>query len=290
MMIYNIIKLNLRKKRCLFFFWYQERKHVKKWLLCWVLSTSLTIEILKKILPYRFINEKFNIKIIIDKKVSLNFRIDQLPDLHSFIKTYDNYITHFNIDFKENDIVLDLGAHIGTFSIPLIMENPHIKIYGYEPDEKNFKQLLGNLTINNISTKQCEIYKIAVYDEEKELKFTTGKTSTTGSVESANFYKAVKNAKTVTCKATTLEKIFLVNNIQHCKLLKIDCEGSEYGIFKKVDRGLFKKIDNIIVEAHPTDRYQPELIKKILEEAGYTVTGQMHQNGCYDFFGTRLEY
>jgi hypothetical protein len=42
----------------------------------------------------------------------------------------------------------------------------------------------------------------------------------------------------------------LMEHIDHCDLMKIDCEGSEFEIFEEMEDDLFKKISVIYVEYH----------------------------------------
>lgn len=65
---------------------------------------------------------------------------------------------------KPNDVVYDIGAYIGTFSIPLALEN--MKVYAFEGFPDNFERLSLNCKpYNNITT-----YSVAVSNETKKSK------------------------------------------------------------------------------------------------------------------------
>src|SRR3989339_2249547 len=51
---------------------------------------------------------------------------------------------------KKAKVILDIGAHIGLFSIYCRCLNNGVKIFSYEPDERNYLILKKNLDINKI--------------------------------------------------------------------------------------------------------------------------------------------
>ena len=59
----------------------------------------------------------------------------------------------------DNSVILDIGANIGTWSIPLAIKNR--KIYSFEPFDSSFYALCGNIFINkkenNIYPRQCAL-------------------------------------------------------------------------------------------------------------------------------------
>jgi hypothetical protein len=63
----------------------------------------------------------------------------------------------------------------------------------------------------------------------------------------------------------------LEKNISKINFLKIDCEGSEYGIFENFSEDFLKIIDKIIMEYHlNTDGRLVKMIEK-LQNNGFTV-------------------
>lgn len=65
----------------------------------------------------------------------------------------NNLIKYTQKYLKDDSIILDIGANIGTWSIPLAIENR--KIYSFEPFDSSFYALCGNIFLNN---KENHIY------------------------------------------------------------------------------------------------------------------------------------
>ncbi len=69
-------------------------------------------------------------------------------------------------------------------------------------------------------------------------------------------------------KNTTLSDIIKRFNINHSAVLKVDCEGCEYGILLKAQNSDLRKFEQIMVEYH----YGYLNLKMKLESAGFKVS------------------
>lgn len=77
---------------------------------------------------------------------------------------------------------------------------------------------------------------------------------------------AINNCKNITAickKVRSLDYIFRQMKVEKCDLLKIDCEGCEYEIFKNCSKGTFKKIKQIIMEVHLFNNKMNHAYKKL---------------------------
>jgi len=97
----------------------------------------------------------------------------------------------------------------------------------------------------------------------------------------------VENRKT-TVEAISLVCIFQKYKIDRCKILKVDCEGSEYAIFSTVPDHVLEKIDYIFIESHPVKGINPAEFKNYLQDKGLSVQGHfVPSSGCWEWFGKR---
>lgn len=166
-----------------------------------------------------------------------------------------------DIVFEEGDIVIDIGAYIGLFSMALAKKHPGIMIYAFEPISVNYRNMLRGIEANGIRNVQA--FRLAVTADGRELEmlyshsFTGG--STTLEIQKENISSAHLVEKVL---SKTLDQIFADFGIARCKLLKIDCEGSEYEILynaKCLDR-----VSHIRGEFH---------LNKTLEAKGFSIEG-----------------
>lgn len=176
-----------------------------------------------------------------------------------------------NFKIKQKDTVVDIGAHIGSFSVLAGSEASKGVVYSFEPDKSNYSLLQKNCQLNNLNN--IKTFNCAVSSTKGERSFNISKMV---SAENS-LYKLGSTKTTVEC--TTLQDIFREQNIERCNFLKIDCEGAEYEIIFDTPDSLFYRVDKIVIEAHskkyfnlPNAYYTLEKLVKRLNDLGYKTT------------------
>ena len=116
----------------------------------------------------------------LDKWDSLDLSINQI---------YNKFETEIvKNQIKESDIVIDIGAHIGYFSLifaKLVGNNG--KVFSFEPEPENYKILKKNIEINNYQNVILE--QKGVSDINNSVKLYSGSTSS----GSSRIYKPEQN-------------------------------------------------------------------------------------------------
>lgn len=168
----------------------------------------------------------------------------------------EEYKNIFNIDFKEGDIVIDIGANVGMISILLAKKFPFLKIYSFEPLPMNYNNFIKNIELNNIDKNIIKPFNLAITKDSRDVSMFIGLLNQGGSF-------IIDNPSTfnisVNIKSETLDNIIKNNDINKIKLLKIDCEGSEYEILYNTNKNNLLKIDNIFGEFHSKNNlYNPQ--------------------------------
>lgn len=177
----------------------------------------------------------------------------------------ENY--YFHIANGKKNIVLDIGLNIGSASLYFINKIKNIeKIYGYEPFEKTFYAAHNNLKeyIGNGDTIEIFNYGLSDVNERRQIVFNPNVTCAQSSIIQ-NTLKAQKQYVDWGLADDTENEIVeievrkasdilsaIVDKHSDCNIiLKIDCEGEEYGIFADLEQyGLFSKIYMIMLEWH----------------------------------------
>lgn len=160
------------------------------------------------------------------------------------------------INFKAGDIVLDLGGNIGLFSIWLAKQWPQIKIYSFEPLIENYENLLHNLVENQIKNV-IPFYK-AITGDGRRVQIATPKNVSGGA--SLRFDRSYNGDPNLIYRSFvdswTLNECFSFLKLDQVKLLKIDCEGSEFEILPACSK--LYKIEYLSGEFHKTPKKEHE--------------------------------
>ena len=161
----------------------------------------------------------------------------------------DNYkIIEKGVPFKSNDLIIDIGANIGMFSILYAKLHPYVKIYACEPVAETYIRLCKNIKINNI-TNIIPI-NTAVSGGEKIKQITYHPQGLGGASSHFNdlMVKNIEGIASIYVSCITLDELMLSFNINECQLLKIDCEGAEYDII--YNSKLLNRINYLVGEFH----------------------------------------
>ncbi len=78
----------------------------------------------------------------------------------------------FQIDFKEGDIVIDIGANVGMVSILLAKKFPFFKIYSFEPMRNNYESFLKNIELNKVPNGVIKHFNKAVTKDGRIVSMT----------------------------------------------------------------------------------------------------------------------
>ena len=238
---------------------------------------------LNNILTKKYLNENYIYTVNIDNNL-FHFQDSILSESVNMIAhELSNNEYDFNIDFKEGDIVIDIGANVGMVSILLAKKFPFLKIYSFEPLKENYDNFIKNIELNNIPkgviiaenkavTKDGRLITMSINSANKDGSSTTD-------VISINSIMTKENSQV---ESITLEEIFNKYNINKLKLLKIDCEGSEYEILYNTYTNLLKNIENLRGEFHEnknlTDEYDIDKLCEYVSKyiKNYKVTKARH--------------
>ncbi len=161
-----------------------------------------------------------------------NLRITRvLLDEKYFLEhLYDSYLLN-NIDFNDQDLVIDCGANVGELFLSIKSDNPNIQYIGFEPDDQVFECL--QLNTNSKSSNIC------LSNESGEKNFFIDSLGANSSV-----YESEPGMDSMVVKVEKLENLYPDTEI---KLLKIDAEGSELEVLEG-SKKIFNNIDYISVD------------------------------------------
>jgi len=169
---------------------------------------------------------------------------------------------------NDNSVFIDVGAHMGTYSINLA---PHCKhVYSFEPQQFTYYQLCGNVALNGLFNVTC--YNNAVSDEvcTKELNIIShdggGSTLEVDTI-------GVRNEKII--KKQSVETVRIDDyNFSDVSFIKIDVEGHELEVIKGAINTIEKYNPVLLFECWNCDWYvdKKDLTINFVKSLGYSVT------------------
>ncbi|NWK06332.1 FkbM family methyltransferase [Marine Group I thaumarchaeote] len=211
--------------------------------------------------------------VVFETKTGLKIKIRvKSTDLMALTNVW--MINEYDVDgfeINSSDIIIDVGAHIGLFSLLVSQFCKTGKIFSFEPIRENFDLLVSNLALNHI--ENVFPFNVGVSKKSGKLNLFLNNDQSAHSI-------FPKGSESITVEAISLQKIFDEKQISSCKLLKLDCEGAEYDIIDSLPVEYLDKIQNMAIEYHLADT-KPELIKNLIlkiKNAGFKIKTGPHYN------------
>lgn len=148
---------------------------------------------------------------------------------------------------KNANMVFDIGANTGIYSLLTKTINPKANVHAFEPMPKIFEKLNKNIQINNFDI-QC--HEIAASDNTGTAKiYDVG--------DEHDYAASITNRHSFTnateIKTTKLDDFIEGNNISQVDLLKIDVEGHEPEVLSGFSNGLAKFKPSMLIEVLTAD-------------------------------------
>ena len=205
-------------------------------------------------------------------KCIIRDKSDSVVFLENFF--LDSYTREKGFDIKENDLVIDVGGHVGYFTIYAAKKAKNGKIITFEPSKESFNVLKNNLKINNIQNVIIENVGVGAKSGTAILNVDT-----TNSIGNSIFYSS-KNSEKEDIRITTIPEIVKKYKIKSIDLLKLDCEGAEFEIILNLPSTILNTIKKISVEVHKIENFDIVDIEKFLVKNNFSVRRKyfLHEN------------
>ena len=154
---------------------------------------------------------------------------------------------------KQGDIVVDVGAHIGRYTIIASKRvGTNGKVISIEAHPGNYEMLNRNIELNGLTNVTTLNY--AVYSKETKIKlFLPGEKSNRTIYNTLISTRATDEEKFVEVNADTLDDLLQNNEISHADInwIKIDVEGAELEVLKGADSIMsHSKNITLLIEVH----------------------------------------
>ena len=193
-----------------------------------------------------------------------SYHFPELKYNHTFTKMYqkDRWETYFEselFELEEDDIVIDVGAHIGVTS--LLASKRASKVFAVEPSPRSLPYLRKNTENQN----NIEIIERAAWNEEGTMTLQFGNATDDDSLIKPD---DGGDGTVEEVRTDTLENIIKETGMDEIDLVKIEAEGVEPEIAEGIrDANVQKVVSTGNDERHGEEVHRE--VEKILNDLGY---------------------
>ena len=148
---------------------------------------------------------------------------------------------------KSGDVIVDVGAHIGVFTVWAASRDPNARVIAVEPSAATLKYLHHNVETNKLTNVTIVDAACGSSDGMVEM-LARGPAACNTTFRSDNYgssFAVIGNARKI-----TLKRLFSDFAIDHCDLLKLDCEGAEYDTLYSAPEATLSRVERIAMEYH----------------------------------------
>lgn len=183
----------------------------------------------------------------------------------------------------QHPVVFDLGANIGLFTLALLDRIGDAVVHAFEPLPGNLPRLERNVESCRKRTRaKIHLHPFAVVatgsPSELPIYFDPARPAyASASLDDSRARGS--NTRSTSVPTICIDSIVAEYGIDRIDLLKVDCEGAEFDIIPAIPAPLLRRIPNIVMEVHKSDRADvlagapltPEWMATYLDSHGYTL-------------------
>jgi FkbM family methyltransferase len=223
-----------------------------------------------------------------DDKLMVSFngiscKIGSLDEYNNVYEVLFNQTYNYYINNDREDVVIDIGMNIGDATLYFLNKDKVRKVYGFEPFIQTFMSAEDNLKDYLDDEDRLEIFQFGIggQNEKRNILYnkemSCGQSTIEQTIElSRNRYNQMELISSENDVWETIEvrraseilQPIIKKHTQNNIVLKMDCEGDEYGIMKELmETKLLGKIDFIMLEWHYNGK---EILLKYLRNSGFS--------------------
>ena len=166
---------------------------------------------------------------------------------------------------EPGDVVFDVGANIGWYTINILLRRRGTSVYSFEPIEASYQYLVKNLLLNKLASDKA--FKLGLSDKTGTVKFYFDVECATAS-SMANLREDERTVE-VECAITTLDDFVAARpDLTRLDFIKCDVEGAELFVYQGAREAL--------------RRFKPMVFSEMLRK--WSKKFNYHPNDIIDLF------
>jgi amino acid adenylation domain-containing protein/FkbM family methyltransferase len=244
----------------------------------------------------------------------LHHNVGETDFTYGEIFTGDGYLRH-GVTVAPGDVVFDVGANIGLFSLFVAARCPQASIYAFEPIPATFDLLRRNLAVYapNANALPCGLSdrprtgKLTYYpglsiisgahaDQKADRELVRTFAAKQSGAPAAAMLEELLNTRLtpekVNCDLRTVSQMMRQHNVSRIDLLKVDVEKSEAEVLGGIEDDDWQAIRQVVVEVHDLDGRLAD-VTGLLRRHGFEVVADqedsLRETGLYTVYARRCD-
>ena len=172
----------------------------------------------------------------------------------------------FDWELEEEPLLVDIGAHVGSFTLWVAERYPRCRAVCFEPDPDAFSYLVRN--VGGVAT----LTERAVGAHGATA--TLHRPIAAGAISSLH---GTSPGDAVAADVVALEDV--LGTLGDVSLLKLDCEGCEYDLILDTPPEAWARVRRVVLEYHPVDGHDSSVLVERLGAVGLRLVRAEAHNG-----------
>lgn len=226
-------------------------------------------------------NDSFIFKL--HKYKNIKFYASNKYDIEIFKSIINGRYSIPECHVEDNDIILDCGAHIGSFSY--VASKKASLIFAFEPLPLTYNLLTKNITLWDI--KSIIPVKKCIFSSNKKINLLFDLYRIDGSTLIKSRAKKLISPKTIKTECITIDNFVKKKNLRKIDFIKMDIEGSEIEAIRGARNVIKKFKPRMAIAAYhfSQDKIRiPEFILSIRSDYKYKLVNKSHNKSFGDLF------
>ena len=168
---------------------------------------------------------------------------------------------------RPGGVFVDVGANVGWFSLTVAAHRPSSTVWAVEPVSATADRLAENIAVSKLSRVVIHRVLLGAADGTAELVVTADPAY--AHISGAGRVQAGQQSETVTCRMSTLDRLWTAAGRPRVDAVKVDVEGAEPEVLAGAG-ALLRSCRPVLVVEAPTDA-QRETLEEVTGPLGYRV-------------------
>ena len=175
-------------------------------------------------------------------------------------KFIDNIFAQSVFNLPKGSVVLDAGAHIGTYTFRILDDRRDLLVIAMEPIPDNYGLFIKNVIANNLHDRIYPL-QFALSSIEGYINlFNYGNEGAWSAIP-----QNIKSIRHIPVYGITLKDVMNLTQVDNIDYIKLDIEGMETSVLQSLDLSRVKGLD---VECHNNSI---EYLQSYLSKQGFNV-------------------